>query len=106
MTLGDIKPGDTVIARLEQAALAIRALGSRNSRLLDLPVIEDAAAALRAVIAERDRYRQLAGTFVALWSVTYAQRHGAPSDAHVRAEHYDLMAECGCRMDDFVRWEP
>ena len=41
-----------VAARLDQAALAIRALGSRNGRLLDLPVIEDAADAIRGLIAE------------------------------------------------------
>ena len=85
-------------------AAAIRALVAERDELRrSVQILE---GTVERVVPERDKYREWAATFIALWSATYAQRHGAPSTSHVVAEHYDVMAECGCRMDDFVRWEP
>ena len=77
-----------------------------GAKFLDAVGRDREADAVRALIAERDKFRKLAATFLPCWAVIYAERHGAPSASHIVAQHYDQMVECGCRMDDFVRWEP
>ena len=66
----------------------------------------EASVEIERLAKERDKYREIAGAFIAMHAVRVAADQGAPSDRHVNFGHYDLMAECGCRMDDFVRWEP
>lgn len=46
--------------------------------------------------------KEAAMPFVALWAAQYAAEHGLP-DKHMFAGHYDLLADLGARMCDFVR---
>lgn len=40
--------------------------------------------------------------FCAPWAATYARDYGLP-DGHLHPVHYDILARCGARMDDFIR---
>jgi hypothetical protein len=40
--------------------------------------------------------------FGAPWAVQWARDFGMP-DGYLHPEHYDLLAKCGARMDDFTR---
>ncbi len=40
--------------------------------------------------------------FGAMWCSKYAAEHGLPV-GHLHPDHYDILADCGARMDDFVR---
>jgi hypothetical protein len=42
--------------------------------------------------------------FAAPWAGRWAREHGL-RDGHLHPTHYDLLARCGARMDDFVRAE-
>jgi hypothetical protein len=61
----------------------------------------DTIAALRA---EVDGLREELRAFLPVWAVTYAKFLGLP-DSHLHPQHFDRMAELGCRMDDFTRAE-
>ena len=72
---------------------------------MDTPMQRDALAdEIKRLRAENDKLREIARSFVALWSITYAYGQDAPTWKHLIDEHYDLLAELGARMDDFVRW--
>ena len=66
-----------------------------------------AAAHTQAVLALLDEREDLRSAVIALcrpWAVTYSKMMGFPQH-HIAAGHYDLLAKCGARMDDFVRHE-
>ena len=64
------------------------------------------AAAIRALIAERDKFRKLAADALPFMAKSISHFSGAPDNRHIIARYYDMMVEAGCDMDDFVRWEP
>jgi hypothetical protein len=48
------------------------------------------------------RLRAEVVTFGVLWAVPYAESRGLPR-GHLFPDHYDMLAKCGARMDDFTR---
>jgi hypothetical protein len=40
--------------------------------------------------------------FCAPWAAQYAEMFGLPA-GHLHPTHYDILAKCGARMDDFTR---
>lgn len=62
----------------------------------------DRIEALAAVIAERDALRDEVKAYLGAWAGEYARRTGLP-DGHLHPQHFDRMAELGCRMDSFTR---
>lgn len=68
----------------------------------DWDTLAQAAAAIVALTAERDALRDDVKAFLPMWAVEYARRYGLP-DSHLHPQHYDRMAEIGCRMDNFTR---
>jgi hypothetical protein len=71
-------------------------------------VIEDK---LDRIIAENAALREEIATlkawvlpFLAIHAVEQARLAGTPNV--LRPSHYDMLAECGARMDDFTRGEP
>ena len=61
-----------------------------------------AASLLFSLAEENERLRSCVVSFLAPWAVRYADDFGLPK-GHLHASHYDLLAECGARMDDFTR---
>jgi hypothetical protein len=61
-----------------------------------------ALAALAEVEAEIADLRASVVAFGAPSVVQWARDMGLP-DKHLHPEHYDLLARCGARMDDFTR---
>ena len=60
------------------------------------------AAALPALHARIAELKQSVTAFCGPHAVNYAREHGLP-DRHLHPTHYDLLRDCGARMDDFVR---
>ena len=65
---------------------------------------EIAAAHERATAAERERdaLRETVIAFAGPHAVNYAKDFDLP-DGHLHPAHYDILARCGARMDDFTR---
>lgn len=63
----------------------------------DAPEIAD----LRAEVAE---LKAQVIAFSAPWASRWAEMFGLP-EGHLHPQHYDLLARCGARMDDFTRAE-
>lgn len=58
--------------------------------------------------AVADAYEALAaecGGYLAAWAVRYAEISGLPA-GEIHPQHYDRMAELGCRMVGFRRADP
>jgi hypothetical protein len=55
-----------------------------------------------ALEAENADLRALVIAFGAPWVVTYARERGLP-EGHLYPTHYDILARCGARMDNFTR---
>lgn len=69
----------------------------------------DEVMATRALVMAKDaaqaqvaELKQEAGMFLALWAVRHAEMQGL-ADGEIHPQHYDRMAELGCRMDAFTR---
>ncbi len=54
--------------------------------------------------AENADLKQSVIAFCAPWAVQYARDHELPS-GNLWSVHYDILARCGARMDDFTRHE-
>lgn len=61
-------------------------------------------ADINAVIAERDALREEVKAYLGAWAGEYARRMGLP-DGQLHPQHFDRLAELGCRMDSFTRAE-
>ncbi len=56
------------------------------------------------LVAEIEELRACVIAFGAPWAVNYAADFGFPP-GHLHPTHYDILARCGARMNDFVRGE-
>ena len=90
---------------LESQARAVDKLSDPESARLD-PArhIKDAAAMLRALLAEREDISKTLLAYVAMWAGQYASNNGFP-DKHLHPTHYDTLKLYGARMGDFVLHE-
>ena len=59
----------------------------------------DEIARLRAEIAD---LKTSVIAFCGPWAVQFAKERGLPKN-HLYPTHYDILAQCGARMDDFTR---
>ena len=82
------------------------AIGGRTDALFKegLALLAEAEMEKARLRAENEELRSCVIAFCAPHAATYARDHGLP-DRHLFAEHYDILAKAGARMDDFVRSE-
>jgi hypothetical protein len=67
--------------------------------------MSDLHQAARLIVA-REEIARLKGWVVAFgapWAARYGEDHFGPG--HMAPEHYDILKECGARMDSFIRAE-
>lgn len=62
----------------------------------------EADARVKQLEAENADLKQSVIAFVGPWAAKYARLHGLP-DGHLHPTHFDLLAKCGARMDEFTR---
>lgn len=67
------------------------------------PAVLAALPEVRALVeAALAAMTQECGLYLALWAVRHAEMQGL-ADGELHPQHYDRMAELGCRMDAFTR---
>ncbi len=59
-------------------------------------------AEIAALKAERDELLDDVKAFLPMWAIEYARRAEMP-EGHLHPQHYDRMAQIGCRMVAFTR---
>lgn len=64
--------------------------------------LETACYMIHEQAREIEDLRSSVIAFGAPWAVQYAKDLGLPA-WHLHPHHYDILARCGARMDDFVR---
>jgi hypothetical protein len=62
--------------------------------------VSEAMSAVRAQAAEIASLKISVVAFLAPWAVNYAKDHSIDG---LHPVHYDMLAQCGARMDDFRR---
>lgn len=83
--------------RKDESERLLLALADENDRLNhEMEATKEAARAREAIL------RGWVVAFCAPIAGKYAQDFGLP-DGHLHPRHYDILEECGARMDDFTR---
>ena len=86
-----------------RAQLGGQTFGPKASAIVALN--GDQWAEIIAALEAREQIADLKCSVIAFavpWAVHYGKQFGLPKD-HLHPAHYDLLAECGARMDIFTR---
>ena len=103
LTLGNDKwTGTLKTEHFQRAFMAVRNAGDY---LRAAPSTGSPAEGVERLRAEIGDLKSSVVAFAAPWAVTYARDMGLP-DLHLHPTHYDILAKCGARMDDFTRAAP
>jgi hypothetical protein len=86
----------------DEAAEVLAARLAKRGQINGGELVREAAALIRALLAERTDLRVSVVAFGVPWAVTHARAHGLPPGQLV-AGHYDILARAGARMDGFTR---